>query len=268
MSNDPKISIVLPTYNQARYLPGALEGILQQTFQDFELIVVNDGSKDPTPQVLAEYQKRIEFQVVEQENQGLPRALNAGFALANGDYFTWTSSDNIMLPGMLKSLSIALDDDQSVGVVYSDWYFIDDAGQVISLYKTLDYDRHLLLRQNYVHCSFLFRRECMEKVGRYDPAFIYGEDWEFWIRVSQDFKMKHVPEALYQYRVHTQSMTTELKQGTARREINDLEFKKYLKRQMPFGWYYSKLKWELLKLRLGYDPGQQWDQAINLPDEI
>lgn len=262
----PVISIVLPTYNQAHYLPLALDSIFDQTFKEFELIVVNDGSTDDTSRVLEEYRARFDFRVVEQENQGLPRALNAGFAQARGKYYTWTSSDNIMLPTMLEELYSALQGDPSVDVVYADWYTIDEAGNTVARFQTIDFDRHLLLRQNFVHCCFLFNRECMKKIGDYDPNFIYCEDWEFWIRVSQHFKMKRVPRALYKYRVHSGSMTTEIIEDRAPRMIGYESFSTYLKKQSLIDWYISKIKWKLLIIRLGYSPLSVWHEHIGLPE--
>jgi GT2 family glycosyltransferase len=151
-----------------------------------------------------------------------------------------------------------LDKDPNIGVVYGDWIFIDDLGNQISRFYTLEYDKHLLLKFNLVHCCFLFRREVMEKIGGYDPDYIYGEDWEFWIRASRYFRMKHLSEALYLYRIHSTSMTTELIQGTASPHLEYSEFAARMKCQFPFGWYYSKLKWKLKKIRLGYDPLEKW----------
>jgi glycosyltransferase involved in cell wall biosynthesis len=98
----PRVSVILPTYNQAEYLPLALDSIFQQTWRDFELIVVNDGSTDATPKILeryhSQYAGRCPFHVVHQANQKLPRALNEGFRRARGEYLTWTSSDNVLHP--------------------------------------------------------------------------------------------------------------------------------------------------------------------------
>lgn len=236
-----KVSIVLPTYNQAHYLPAALEGVYAQTYPHYELIVVNDGSTDDTPEVLADYQQRHRFTVITQENQGLPRALNAGFAQAQGDYLTWTSSDNIMLPEMLSVLVHALDEDPSVGLVYADFYLMDDEGRDLGRFNTVAYDFYWLLYTNLVHCCFLFRRECMEQVGGYDPEFLYSEDWEYWIRISQHYRMKRVPQALYRYRLHGISMTGELKRGTAP-DMGYAEFAARIRRRMPVRWYVSRLK--------------------------
>jgi glycosyltransferase involved in cell wall biosynthesis len=236
-----KISIVLPTYNQAHYLPTALDSAFAQTYSNYELIVVNDGSTDDTPEVLARYRQHYDFTQVEQENQGLPRALNAGFDRAQGEYFTWISSDNSMLPEMLSVLVAALDEDPTVGLVYADFYLMDDDGKDLGCFRTVDYDPHWLLYTNLVHCCFLYRRECMERVGGYDPNFIYSEDWEYWIRVSQHYHMKRVPQALYRYRLHNTSMTSELKRGTAPNQ-SWMEFTSNIRQRMPMRWYGHKLK--------------------------
>jgi len=236
-----KVSIVLPNYNQAHYLPAALDGVFAQTYPHYELIVVNDGSTDDTAAVLARYQQQHDFTIVEQENQGLPRALNAGFARARGEYLTWTSSDNIMLPEMLTVLVQVLDQEPTVGLVYADFYLMDDQGRDLGRFNTSDYDPHWLMYANLVHCCFLYRRECMERVGGYDPEFIYSEDWEYWIRISQYYRMKRVPQALYRYRFHNTSMTSEMERGMAR-DMGWTEFTACMRRRMPVRWYVHKLK--------------------------
>lgn len=237
----PKISIVLPTYNQAHFLPAALDSVFAQTYPDYELIVVNDGSTDNTAAVLADYRLRYDFTIVEQKNQGLPRALNTGFAQANGEYLTWTSSDNIMLPEMLTVLAQALREDPMLGLVYADFNLMDDENRDLGRFETVDYDPYWLMYTNFVHCCFLYRRECLEQVGGYNPEFIYGEDWEYWIRLSRYYLLKHVPQVLYCYRLHKSSMTSELKRGMAVGK-DWTEFSKCMRRSMPLRWYGHKFK--------------------------
>jgi len=259
------VSIVIPTYNQAHYLPTALDAVFAQTYPHYELIVVNDGSTDGTTEVLADYRQHHEFTVITQENQGLPRALNAGFAQAHGEYLTWTSSDNIMLPEMLAVLVQALDKDPSVGLVYADRYLMDDDGNDLGRFDLPDYDRYLLLHANLVHCCFLYRRQCMERVGLFDPEFIYGEDWEYWIRISRYYAMKRVPQALYRYRVHRTSMTSELIRGTAS-NMGYAEFATRMRCRMPFRWYVGKLKWWWLRVSHKNHPAiaerAAWQRAV------
>jgi glycosyltransferase involved in cell wall biosynthesis len=242
----PLVSIILPTYNQANYLPATLDSICRQTYHNFELIVVNDGSTDRTPQVLEEYHLSCPYRIIHQQNKKLPGALNTGFTEAHGQYLTWTSSDNILLPNMLAVLVEALNKNPEIGLVYADWETIDQNGNFCSVVHTLDYDPYILMRKNFVNACFLYRRECQEKVGLYNPEYIYAEDWEYWYRISRKFKMCRVPEVLYQYRIHQDSMTST---GvlTQKRGKSTGYLKLYKDfRSNPFRWYYSKLKWELL----------------------
>lgn len=259
-----RISIVLPTYNQGHFLGSALDSIFNQTLLDFELIVVDDGSTDDTARLLAHHSQHHTLQVITQENQGLPCALNAGFAHASGDFWTWTSSDNILLPTMLATLARELAARPKVGVVYADWYFINEQGQCLGLFRTLDYDRDILLRFNFVHCCFLFRSACFEQVGGYDPRFIYSEDWEFWIRVSRQFRMWHVSQPLYLYRVHPESMTTDILEQRAQGMLPYAHFASHLRSQYPVSWYYGILKWKIRSLLRQQDPLRAWQRMISL----
>ena len=253
----PRVSVVLPTYNQAEFLPQALDSVLNQTWRDYELIVINDGSTDGTRRILDGYQERYGdgLRVVHQENRRLPGALNAGFGLARGEYLTWTSSDNCMLPRMLEVLVDALDCHPQVGLVYADWEVIDEDGAVFGVVRTFDFDRDLLMRANYINACFLYRRACQEAVGLYDPAYIHAEDWEYWWRISRRFDVMRVPQVLYQYRLHSGSLT----ETDVLTQV-DGQSEGYRRLAAGFqagrrGWYLSRLKWVWLRLRLGQDPG-------------
>lgn len=243
---NPKVSVVLPTYNDVCFLPTAINSILAQTWVDYELIVVNDGSTDDTASLLEKYEADPRVKVIHKQNERLPRALNTGFEAASGDYLTWTSSDNVLLPQMLERLAATLDARPDVGLVYADWQVIDDAGQVVGMVQTLDYDQCLLRRVNYVNACFMYRRECQEAVGLYDPEYILMEDWEYWWRISQHFPLMRVPEVLYQYRQHASSLTNV---HVKNRVVPSYQRLLAAFRRDPLRWYYSKLKWELLRWR-------------------
>jgi glycosyltransferase involved in cell wall biosynthesis len=262
-----KVSIVLPSYNQAHYLPSALDSIFTQTYQNFELIVVNDGSTDHTAEVLAEYKNKYPFRVVNQENQKLPRALNTGFAQTSGEYLTWTSSDNILLPEMLSILVGALEKYPKIGLVYADRYLMDENAQDIMRLNTPEYDPYLLLHVNLVQCCFLYRRECHDKVGGYDPTFIYGEDWDYWIRISKYFPMKHIDSVPYRYRLHMKSLTSELALGKIK-GMGFLEFSARIRQRMPVRWSIGKIKWRLFRLLNKHHPAvfefDHWSSIVAL----
>lgn len=250
---NPKISVVLPTYNQANYLPEALDSILSQDFQDYELIIINDGSTDKTINILQEYSEKSNFIQINQTNSGLPNALNVGFSEARGEYLTWTSSDNIMLPSMLDELSTELDSNPNLGAVYSDWFVIDDAGTIISRAESIKYDPFILYLDNYINASFLYRRQCREKIGDYDVNLAHDEDWDYWLRISQHYSMKRVPTSLYLYRAHSESLTSKNPS-----EERYLRFINIWKERTPFRWWYGKIKWNMLKRLYGRFPTVQY----------
>src|SRR2546422_996171 len=130
----PAISIVLPTRNGARFLREAIESCLAQTYSDFELILVDDGSTDATPDIVGDYARRDHRirTITNRENLRLPRSLNIGFASAVGRYFTWISDDNRFRPRALQTLAAVLDKRPDVDVVYSDYSVIDDAGNAVA----------------------------------------------------------------------------------------------------------------------------------------
>jgi len=160
----------------------------------------------------------------------------------------------VMLPEMLEALVEALDCHPEVGLVYADWEEVDECGAVIGVVHTLDFDRYLLMRMNYVNACFLYRRTCQETVGLYDPEYIHAEDWEYWWRICRCFKMKRVAKVLYQYRIHRCSLTeTDVLTEAGGRSLGYRRLVASF-RAHRWAWYFSKLKWEWLRFRLGQDP--------------
>jgi O-antigen biosynthesis protein len=242
----PKVSIVMSTYNQDRYLWEALDSIRAQTYSDFELIVVDDGSTDDTPAILEDYRREFPFHHLVQQNSGQQKALNRAFAMASGEYWTWTSSDNNLRPNMLEVLVSELDRDLSVGLVYSDWVNIGTEGELTHHVESIEFDRLMLLRENYVHCSFLYRRSCGEAAGQYDEHVGTAFDWDYWLRMSRICSFRHVPQTLYEYRKHPASLH---KQPDNHAQYVLLARKWF--HQEPFNWYRSVLQRKVRLIRQG-----------------
>jgi glycosyltransferase involved in cell wall biosynthesis len=202
----PKVSIVLPTYNGAKYLRTSIDSCLAQTCKDFELIIVDDASSDETASIIKSYtDPRIRY-VRNSKNQRLPNSLNIGFKEAKGQYLTWTSDDNVYAPHaigtMLKSLEMYRYD-----FVYADNFIFDN--------DDLSNAQHLMLtdygeisKSNCIRACFLYSRRVMEKVGLYDPDMELIEDYDYWVRISKHFYMHHLKEPLYYYRYHQQQLYT------------------------------------------------------------
>ncbi len=203
----PRISVVLPVHNGEAYLGQAIESILAQTFGDFELICVDDGSSDATPTILDRYAKadrRVRI-ITNRPNKGLPGALNTGFAAAQGALHCWTSDDNIARPHMLERLVGALDANPEAAIAHADYSVIDAKGCVTGFQKVGPVSE--LLLGNRIGAAFLYRKEVTQALAGYDEALFGVEDYDFWLRAARMFSFVTLNEDLYLYRRHEGSLT-------------------------------------------------------------
>ena len=202
----PLVSIVLPTLNGSRYIASSIESCLAQTYKDFELIVVDGGSTDGTLEIVRSFaDPRI--RVINQPGNvdRLPGALNCGFAAARGSLFTWTQDDDYFSPDALAAMVHALQSDPSLGFVYSGFWYIDAAGEVLRAAEVGE-PAELFRRDAVGHC-FLYRREVADQVGKYDPAFLMAEDSHYWDRVLVVTRMQRLPGGHFYHRLHAGSLT-------------------------------------------------------------
>ncbi len=212
MPSLPLVSIVLPTFNGARWLDGAIDSCARQTYQNWELIVVDDASTDTTPQIIEEWQRRDSRirGVRNAANRRVPGSLNRGFAEARGSYLTWTSDDNLFRPQAIGAMAEFLDGNAEVGLVYTDLTFIDDSGRPTSSMRVPD--PGALAFTNSVMACFMYRRGVYEQVGDYDAGFELVEDWDYWLRALEHFRLAPLHRDLYQYRFHEGSLTSTKRQ--------------------------------------------------------
>jgi glycosyltransferase involved in cell wall biosynthesis len=203
----PLISIVLPTFNGARYLREAIESCLHQTYPNWELILVDDASTDETPSIIAEYVAR-DSRVISLRNpvnRKLPGSLNAGFARARGELLTWTSDDNCYRSQALNQMAAFLETNPSVDLVYADFTVIDDRSMATGE-GWVGPVEELPLR-NSIGACFLYRRTVYDRLGGYDEDLPLVEDWDYWLRASASFRLARLREDLYLYRCHKDSLT-------------------------------------------------------------
>lgn len=204
---EPLVSIVLPTYNGARYLASSIAGCIAQTYRTWELIVVDDGSTDETPHIVAHHaQKDSRIRLVRHEvNRNLPAALNTGFAKAAGELLTWTSDDNRFRPTALEAMAAFLEANPDVDVVYADRTLIEEEGRVVG--REVARAPEELPYWNAVGGCFLFRRSVADAVGPYREDLFLAEDYAFWLRALGKCRFHALHEDLYLYRVHGGSLS-------------------------------------------------------------
>ena len=206
----PSVSVVIPCYRQACFLPEAVRSVIAQTFADFELIIVNDGSQDETSQVAREIiarhpERRI--RLLEKANGGLADARNAGIKEARGKYILPLDADDRVHPEMLQKTVALLEANPHVAIAYTD---VVHFGAVSKLVRADDYDFSRLPRRNHLNCCSLFRRDAWSAAGGYNTNMKLGyEDWDFWIGCGEKgYFARRIPEPLLFYRVKDCSMYT------------------------------------------------------------
>lgn len=203
----PKVSVIIPTYNAVDYLSETVDSVLQQTFTDWELIIVDDGSSDQTVDwIAARVDPRI--QLICQENQGVTVARNTGITKSCGEYIAFLDHDDLWHPMKLEKQVRCLDESPSVGLVHTWMVSVDAQGKSTGRIMPSDAEGHVwtkLLEKNTVaSSSVMLRRTCLSVVGGFstDRELYTVEDWEFWIRIAAHYPFAVIKEPLLSWRQH------------------------------------------------------------------
>jgi glycosyltransferase involved in cell wall biosynthesis len=205
----PRVTVVIPCYNQGDYLDEAVNSVQAQSFQDFEIIIVNDGSTDvATNRLLLDFQ-RPRTRVISTVNQGLAMARNTGIDAARGEYILPLDADDRIGPEYLALAVAVLDSRPEVGIVYCR---AEKFGAETGPWHAAPFSRRRMLLGNLIFCSALFRRADWRQVGGYDPGMTAGwEDWDFWLSLLELGRQVHrVPVVQFFYRVKAESMASSM----------------------------------------------------------
>lgn len=206
---NPLISVIVPCYNQAQYLDECLQSVLDQTYQNWECIIVNDGSPDHTEEVANKWlEKDPRFRYIDKENGGLSSARNAGIAIAEGEWILPLDADDRIGNLYLELASLEFNKDYSI--IYSEAEFFEGKK---GRWNLCEFSVNEMAKQNCIFCSAFFRKSSWEKVRGYDINLIYGlEDWEFWISIIRKVSTNvyKIPEICFYYRVKNVSMIKNL----------------------------------------------------------
>ncbi|AFY99669.1 glycosyltransferase family 2 protein [Calothrix sp. PCC 6303] len=208
--NQPKVSVVVPAYNAMKYLPETLDSILQQTFSDFEVLIINDGSSDHIVEWFQEIQDS-RVKLISQQNMGLSSARNTGIRYSQGEYIAFLDSDDTWEKTKLEKQVNYLEKNPSVDLIHTWMELMDEVG--ISTGRILKSSAEgniweKLIQRNVIAClTVMVRRHCFEVVGGFDETLRSLEDWDMWIRIAKNYKFAVIPEALAYYRQIPTSMS-------------------------------------------------------------
>lgn len=209
----PKVSVVMSVYNGELYVKEAIKSILQQTFDDFEFVIIEDGSTDSTLSILKAYAQqdpRIVL-VCNEKNLGLQRSLNKGLSVSCGEYIARLDADDVSLGDRLQLQVAFLDAHPEIGLLGSAVEIIDEQkNSVVKNYVPLDHESiqaTLLINNYFHHSSMMFRRNLVEQLGGYDETKRYVEDYDLWWRFSRVTQLANLPDVLIQRRFRGTSIT-------------------------------------------------------------
>jgi glycosyltransferase involved in cell wall biosynthesis len=241
------VTIVLPCYNGADLLQESLDSMLAQTYQDIEIIAINDGSSDGTAETLEAYARRDpRITVLHQENRKLPRTLSRGFRHANGEFLTWTSVDNRMKPNCIADMVESLRRHPDWDMIYANIDIIGEDGQPLrntdwySGYQVPPGSEHVHLPvdtaelntwpNNYIGAAFMYRARVAWTIQDYSPIRFLTEDYDYWMRVNELMKLRHADfsHCIYDYRFHSKSLTSKDKElGITRNRVKLMVFDEF-----------------------------------------
>ena len=203
--NMPLVSVIVPCYNHEKYVEETIESIVNQTYKNIELIVIDDGSKDASPQIIEKLSKKYSFKFIHRPNKGLSATLNEGIKLSNGKYFSACASDDIYLLDKIEKQVQFMEDNREYGACYGKIILIDDKGNQTKEYhidpKSGWIFDDLLNRCLIPSVSSFIKREVFETVGDYDENS-WIEDWDMWLRISEKYQIGYLNEFLAYYRKH------------------------------------------------------------------
>lgn len=213
MSNQsPTVSIVIPNYNHAQFLGDAINSVLDQTYTDFEIIVVDDGSKDNSREVIEQFGDKV--RAIYQQNRGLSAARNTGIQAAKGSLIGVLDADDMYEPMFLDTLVNALQSNPDVDGISCGYRFVDEKDQALPQVENRTVASHelytsLLDGNFFVPESILVRIHCYNACGPFDETLRACEDWDMWLRFTKKFKIIHSPQVLTRHRILRGSMSTD-----------------------------------------------------------
>jgi len=206
----PKVSVILPCYNGARWIGQSIESVLAQTYKNFELIVVDDGSTDNSRKIISSYLYDERVRYIYQENRGFSNALNRGIRESRGEFIGFIGQDDLYMPNKLQVQVEYFDEHKDVDLVHSNYCSIDSSGRIMKVRdikvprfssrgKLIEY----LFINNFIGFeTALVKRRCFDKVGLFDERMVGFSDHDMWLRIAGEFNIAYIDLVLVKKREH------------------------------------------------------------------
>jgi len=265
---NPPISVIIPSYNAEKTILETIESVLKQTYTNFELILINDGSTDQTLELLNKI-KDERLKIFSFENSGLPTSRNRGIDLSSGEFITFIDADDLWTPDKLDKQFEALKNHPDAGVAYSWTVSIDESGNLLNIMEAHHFEGDIY-PQLLVRCfiasgsNVMIRRECINSVGLFDPDLESAADWDYWIRLSIKWPFVLVPRYQVLYRTWSGGMSNKVESieknilKVIEKTFSETpdEFRPLKRKSLSFANQYFAY------LYLTHKPGNNWNKLV------
>lgn len=203
-----KVTVYITNYNYGRFISEAIDSVLNQTYDNIELIVIDDGSTDNSRDIIEEYKKRHNFTVILQQNKGLNATNNVALNLSSGKYITRLDADDYFHPSAISELVTKIESDEKIGLVFPDYYYVDTDGKMIAKQIRHNFDTEVKLLDQEAHgaCT-LIRADYLKNLGGYDESFTCQDGYELWVKFISHYSVSNLNKPLFYYRRHGSNLT-------------------------------------------------------------
>ncbi len=208
--DDPLITVYVTNFNYADYIEQSIESVLAQTYHNFELIIIDDGSTDHSREIISRYIERSNVRVIFQENKGLIATSNIAVHAAQGRYVMRLDADDYLDGNALLVLVNAIEQSDDIALVFPDYYYVDAGGQVTGQERRHNFQTQVTLLDQPAHgaCT-LIRRDCLLEVGGYSGEFTCQDGWDLWLKLTENYSVRNVNLPLFYYRRHSDNLTND-----------------------------------------------------------
>lgn len=207
-SNNPLVTVYVLNYNYAKYLKDCINSVLLQSYDNYEIIIIDDGSTDNSKEVLSEYESYERIRVIYQENIGLIKSIFGAFSIANGEYVVRVDADDWIAPQFIEKLVGGIEVDECIAMIFPDYYEVDESGQLLHRVKRHDFSADVTLLDQPAHgaCT-LIRRSAYFDVGGHNQKLQCQDGVDIWLALTGKYKVANIKEPLFYYRKHSRSLT-------------------------------------------------------------
>jgi CMP-N-acetylneuraminic acid synthetase len=207
---NPLVTVYVTNFNYANYIEQSIESVLAQTYKNFELIIIDDGSTDNSREIINRYVEKKNIRVIFQENKGLIASNNIAVRAALGKYIMRLDADDYLDDNALLVLVNAIEKSDNLALIFPDYYYVDADGQVTGQERRHDFQAKVTLLDQPAHgaCT-LIRRNCLLEVGGYSPEFTCQDGWDLWLKLTENYSVGNVNLPLFYYRRHDTNLTND-----------------------------------------------------------